>query len=46
MGLDADEFIGGAIDKSFLPSSTDEETPCVKVRLRSYYPQPKINRSY
>lgn len=40
VGLDADEFIGGALDNSFLPHPTDDETPCLKVRLRSYYPRP------
>jgi len=40
IGLDADEFIGGATDRSFLPPPVDEETPCLKVQMRSHYPAP------
>jgi len=41
VGLDADEFIGGAVDGSFLPPVIDKETPCLKLPMRSYYPTPQ-----
>lgn len=41
IGLDADEFIGGAKDRSFLPAVVDGETRCMKLAMRSYYPTPE-----
>ena len=38
--LDADEFIAGAPDASFLPFPVDDQTPCLKMRMRTYYSKP------
>jgi hypothetical protein len=37
LGLDADEFIDGCADRSFLPPVEEERTPCLKLRTRTYY---------
>ena len=37
--LDADEFISGCADGSFLPAPVDETTPCLKLSARTYYCQ-------
>ena len=35
--LDADEFICGSHDASFLPPLVEGETPCIKLQMRTYY---------
>lgn len=40
LSLDADEFIAGAPDNSFLPRAVEDETFCLKIRSRTYYAHP------
>ena len=35
--LDADEFISGSTDVSFLPDGNEGKTACLKMRMRTYY---------
>jgi hypothetical protein len=44
LSLDADEFIQGAGDSSFLPED-QVEPACLKIPMRSYYPLPEDSRS-
>jgi len=43
--LDADEFICGVSDASFLPPQVEKESPSLRIPLRLYYPQPNDDGS-
>lgn len=43
LSLDADEFIIGAADRSFLGEAIPDETPPWKIRSRTYYSQPNAS---